>query len=89
MDSQLAANTARLDEYGMTLVSKRLKVSNETVDATGQHYGVLSAAGKSNCPGSTGKVAISSRGAGIITCSRLFLTHRFSLGCRVFSAVPA
>jgi hypothetical protein len=35
MDSQLAANTARLDEYGMTLVSKRLKVSNETVDATG------------------------------------------------------
>jgi hypothetical protein len=89
MDSQLAANTARLDEYGMTLVSKRLKVSNETVDGTGSTLWCAISCGKEHCPRSTGKVAISTRGAGIITCSRLFLTHRFRLGCRVFSAVPA
>ncbi len=66
-----------------------MKVSKETVDATGSTLWCAISCGKSNCPGSTGKVAISTRGAGIITCSRLFLTHRFSLGCRVFSAVPA
>ena len=71
----------------MTLVSKRLKVSNETVDATGQHQGMLLAEGKTNCPGSTGKVAISTRRRWIVTCSQLFLIRRFSLSRRAFFAV--
>jgi len=71
-------------------VLKMLNVSNETVKATGEGSGVaidqksgsqLSWADRKRQPFQT-------RVARIITCSRLFLTHQFSLSSRVFFAVP-
>ena len=69
---------------------KMLKVSNETVEATGEGWGELSTEKrKSTVLGSTGKGShFQTQGAGIVICSRLYLAHRFSLSRRAFVAVP-
>jgi len=70
---------------------KVLQVSNETVEATGEGQGVaIDQRSESQLSwGRPEKGAIQTQGAGIVTCSRLFLTHHFSLIRRAFFAVPA
>ena len=90
MTSKLAANTERLDRNGSVLVSKGSKVSNE-VSKLREKAGVCyqPRKRKAKFPGSTAKISYFGPGRWIVTCSQLFLTRRFSLGRRVFSAVPA
>lgn len=59
------------DEDGMTLVSKRLKVSNETVDATGYtRVCYQPRERKANVPGSTAKIGhFGPPGRWIVPCS--------------------
>ena len=79
-----AASTAK-----ESLMLKMLKVSNETVEATGEGYGVAIDQRSENQLSWGRTEPFQTQDAGIVTCSRLFLTHHFSLSRRAFFADPA